>query len=470
MNLLSAGMIRREVVALQDKSIHILGDGQIIQIQCIGTFMTKFNYEDYLSNLNIDVMRFGLDAIKGLLAKFGNPQDDYPTILVAGTNGKGSTAAIIASIMKQSGSRVGLYTSPHLVDIRERIVINGTKIPVRTLNGIVMEIKNHVAGNITYFEVLTAAAFIYFQRAHIDVAVMEVGLGGRLDATNVCRPLISVITNIGLEHTAYLGRTLTAIAGEKAGIIKSAGICITGTTQQKVVQLLTSVCRQNKAVLYRLGTDFKMVRRRDGLADYHGMKKRLNGLTVPLRGEHQLSNAALALAVVEIIEENGFVTDSEAIYAGLKKTHWEARMEILCERPLFLLDGAHNPSGVNALRSALKRDFSWRRLILIFAALADKDYCAMLKKIAPLAVITVLPPLRTSRAVPARDIARLMKGLGYRAVVSRSVEQAILKAMKMADDKDIICALGSFYLAGEVKQVFHQIHSCGKQHGNTGIG
>ncbi|MEN6510002.1 MAG: folylpolyglutamate synthase/dihydrofolate synthase family protein [Smithella sp.] len=432
--------------------------------------MTKFNCGDYLSSLNIDVMRFGLDAMKGLLAKFGNPQDDYPTILVAGTNGKGSTAAMVASIMKQSGRRVGLYTSPHLVDVRERIVVNGVKIPVRALDSIVLEIKNRGGGRITYFEVLTAAAFIYFQRAHVDVAVMEVGLGGRLDATNVCRPLVSIITNIGLEHTAYLGRTLTAIAGEKAGIIKPAGICITGAAQQKVVQTLTSVCRQNKAVLYRLGTDFKMLRRKDGLADYHGMKKRLNGLTVPLRGGHQLSNAALALAVVEIIEGNGFVTDSEAIYAGLKKTRWEARMEILCERPLFLLDGAHNSSGVSALRSALMRDFSWRRLILIFAALADKDYCAMLKKIAPLAVITVLPPLRTSRAVSPREMARVMKGLGYRAVVSRSIDQAILKAMKMADDKDIICALGSFYLAGEVKQVFHQIHSCGKQHGDKEIG
>jgi len=432
--------------------------------------MTKFNCGDYLSSLNIDVMRFGLDAMKGLLAKFGNPQDDYPAILVAGTNGKGSTAAMVASIMKQSGRRVGLYTSPHLVDVRERIVVNGAKIPVREFDRIVLEIKNRVGGRITYFEVLTAAAFIYFRRAHVDVAVMEVGLGGRLDATNVCRPLVSVITNIGLEHTAYLGRTLTAIAGEKAGIIKLAGICITGAAQQKVVQTLTSVCRQNKAVLYRLGTDFKMVSRKDGLADYHGLTKRLNGLTVPLRGEHQLSNAALALAVIEIINENGFIVDSEAIYAGLKKTHWEARMEILCDRPFFLLDGAHNPSGVSALRSGLKGGFSWRRLILIFAALADKDYCAMMKKIAPMAALTILPPLQTGRAVPARDMARVMKGLGYRAVVSRSVNQAILKAMKMAGDGDIICALGSFYLAGEVKQVFHQIHSCGKQHGNTGIG
>ena len=164
------------------------------------------------------------------------------------------------------------------------------------------------------------------------------------------------------------------------------------------------------------------------------------------------------------------MTDSEAIYSGLKKTHWEARMEILSERPFFLLDGAHNPSGVNALQSALKKDFSWRRLIMIFAALADKDYLTMLKKIAPLAAVTILPDLQTNRAVKARELARVMKGLGYRAVVSEGVGQAILKAMKMASDSDMICALGSFYLAGEVKQVFHQMHSCDKQHGDAGAG
>lgn len=431
--------------------------------------MNKFNHSAYLSSLNIDVMRFGLEDITDLLTQFGNPQDDLKTILIGGTNGKGSTAAMVAAVISQAGYRVGLYTSPHLVDVRERIVISGKKIPLREFGRIVLEIKNHVAGHITYFEVLTAAAFIYFQREQVDIAVMEVGLGGRLDATNVCRPLVSVITNIGLEHTAYLGQTLTAIAGEKAGIIKPAGVCVTGATQQKVVQTLSSVCRQNKAAFYRLGNDFKIVRRKNGLADYHGMNRRLSGLAVSLTGGHQLSNAALALAALEIIEKSGLVIDAEAIYAGLKKTRWEARMETLCHRPLFLLDGAHNPSGINALRRAMQKDFSWRRLILIFAALADKDYRNMLKKIAPMAALTILPPLQTGRAVPVRDMARVMKDLGFRAVVSQSVDQAVLQALEMADEGDMICALGSFYLAGEVKQAFHQMHSCGKQHSEKGI-
>ena len=424
--------------------------------------MNKFNPGAYLSGLNIDVMHFGLEAITELLARFGNPQNSYPTILIGGTNGKGSTAAMSASILLQAGYRVGLYTSPHLKDVRERIVISGRKIPPQKFSRILSEIKYQAILPLTYFEVLTAAAVIYFEREKVDIAVMEVGLGGRLDATNVCFPLVSVITNIGLEHTAYLGNTLTAIASEKAGIIKPAGICVTGVTQKKVVQTITAVCCQRKAALFRLGTDFRIVRRAKGLIDYRGLGRQLKGLEISLPGGHQAANAALALATLEMVERSGFVMDDNAIRAGLKKTRWEARMEILCTDPLFLLDGAHNPSGMTVLRRALENDFSWRRLTLIFAALADKDYRKMLQKIAPLADLTILPPLATGRAVPAGQMACVMKSLGYRSVVAKSVDQAVRQALDKARPGDIICAVGSLYLAGEVKQAFHQIQSCGK--------
>jgi len=430
--------------------------------------MNKFNPVAYLSGLNMDVMRFGLEGISEFLTRVGNPQNDYKTILIGGTNGKGSTAAMVASILKQAGYKVGLYTSPHLVTVRERIVVNSKKIPLQEFSRILSVIKHHMGMPLTYFEVLTAAAFIYFQREQVDIAVLEVGLGGRLDATNVCRPLVSVITNIGLEHTAYLGNTLTKIAKEKAGIIKPSGVCITGATQRKVVQSLFSVCRQRKSAFCRLGKDFKMVRRANGLANYRGMRRNLSRLEISLPGDHQLSNAALALATLEIVERSGLVIDDAAIYAGLKKTHWEARMETLCDKPFFLLDGAHNPYGVNALRRALQKDFSWRRLILIFAVLADKDYRMMLRKIAPMAAMTILPPLQTGRAIPAQQMALIMKDMGYKAIVVESVDQAVRKALEMADDGDMVCALGSLYLAGEVKQSFHQIHSCGKEHSVQG--
>ena len=424
--------------------------------------MNSLNPGAYLSRLNIDVMRFGLDAITVLLERFGFPQYDYFTLLIGGTNGKGSTAAMTASILREAGFRTGLYTSPHLTDVRERIVLDGKKIPGRDLGRILSEIQAKAAEPVSYFEALTAAAFIYFQRARADIAVMEVGLGGRLDATNVCRPLVSIITNIGLEHTAYLGHALTAVAGEKAGIIKQKGVCITGVTQRKVADHLASVCRREKARLYRLGKDFEMIRQKDGTLDYYGLNRRISSLRIALAGRHQLANAALALAALEIVERNGLKITDEAIRAGLRKTRWEARMEILCARPVFLLDGAHNPSGVRALCRALQEIFFCRRLILIFAVLSDKDYRSMLQKIAPLAAVTILPPLPTGRAVPPERLACLLKETGFKAVVAGTVDEAVSLALGMAEEEDMICALGSLYLAGEVKQSFHQMNSCGK--------
>jgi dihydrofolate synthase/folylpolyglutamate synthase len=424
--------------------------------------MNSLNPDVYLSGLNIDAIRFGLEGITGLLERFGFPQDDYFTMLIGGTNGKGSTAAMTASILKEAGFSTGLYTSPHLVDVRERIVLDGKKIPRRDLGRILSDIQAKASVPVSYFEAMTAAAFIYFQRAQADIAVMEVGLGGRLDATNVCNPLVSVITNIGLEHTAYLGHTLTAVAEEKAGIIKQGGVCITGATQQRVADHLASICRRKKARFYRLGKDFEIIRRKDGGFDYLGINRRISGLSIALAGGHQLANAALALAALEVAEENGLKISDAVISSGLRKTRWEARMEILRTRPVFLLDGAHNPSGVRALCRALQENFNGRRLILIFAVLSDKDYRSMLQKIAPLAAVTILPPLGTGRAVPPERLAGLMKKMGCKAVVAGTVDEAIHLALGMAGERDIICALGSLYLAGEIKQSFYQMNSCGK--------
>ncbi len=424
--------------------------------------MNKFNPAAYLSGLNIDVMRFGLEAVSALLSGVGNPQNDYPIILIGGTNGKGSTAAMTASVLREAGYRVGLYTSPHLVDVRERIAINGRKISKRDFAGILAEIRNRAQSPVTYFEVLTAAAYIYFQRRRVDIAVMEVGLGGRLDATNICRPLVSVITNIGLEHTAYLGRTLAAIASEKAGIIKPSGICVTGATQQKVISVLEERCLREHSACYRLGKDFRLRPGKNGHAVYHGMSRNLTDVALALSGAHQAANAALALAALEIVSVRGFPVSDAAVYRGLKKTRWEGRMEILSSRPLFVLDGAHNPSGMNILVRALKKEFTWRRLILIFAALKDKDYKTMLQKIAPLASIIILPQLAAARAVTASDMAFVMKDLGFRARRAGNVREALEQALKLARKDDLICAAGSLYLAGEIKQIFHRRQSCGK--------
>ena len=422
--------------------------------------MNKLNPSVYLDSLNVDKMRFGLKAISELLSRLGNPQNSYKIILIAGTNGKGSTAAMIASILCSAGYKVGLYTSPHLVDVRERIVINGKKIPLKEFNRTIADVKDKKEQPVTYFEFLTAVAFVYFQRQKVDIAVLEVGLGGRLDATNVCKPLVSVITNISLDHMDYLGNTLDSIAREKAGIIKQKGICITAAKQNKVLEVLKNVCLRRRAKLYCLSSDIKIKKQKDGILNYEGLYRNLKNLKIPLQGDHQLSNAALALAAIELCEKKGFSIADTAIYAGLKNTHWEARLEVLQNQPLFLLDGAHNPAGISVLCRSLKNDFSYRRLILIFGALADKDYRQMLQKIVPLASIIILTQLKTKRAVPVNDIMETVKKMGYPAIVTENVKQAIERAQAMAKKQDLICATGSFYLAGEVKQAFPKLVLC----------
>jgi len=416
--------------------------------------MNKLKSSAYLASLNVDTMHFGLAAITELLSRLGNPQNSYKTILIAGTNGKGSTAAMTSSILCSAGYNVGLYTSPHLVDVRERIVINGKKISLKEFNQTITYVKGKKEQPVTYFEFLTAAAFVYFQRQKVDIAVLEVGLGGRLDATNVCKPLVSVITNIALDHMDCLGNTLDSIVREKAGIIKQKGICITAAKQKKVEDVLRDVCLRRRAKLYRLGRDIKIKKQKDCFLNYQGLYRNLKNLKIPLQGDHQLSNAALALAAIELCAKKGFSIADTAIYAGLRNTHWEARLEVLQNQPLFLLDGAHNPAGISVLCRTLKNDFFYRRLILIFGALADKDYRRMLQKIVPLASIIILTQLRTKRAVPVNDIMKTVKKMGYPAIVTENVKQAIERAQVMAKKQDLICATGSFYLAGEVKQAF----------------
>ena len=426
--------------------------------------MKKFDPSTYLAGLNVDIMHFGLDTIAELLSRLGNPQNEYKTILIAGTNGKGSTATMTASILESAGYKAGLYTSPHLVDVRERIVINGKKIARKDFDQIIANIKEKLKKPLTYFELLTAAAFVYFQRQKVDIAVLEVGLGGRLDATNVCRPLVSIITNVAFDHMAYLGNTLESITSEKAGIIKQNGICLTAAKQKNVLQVLKNICAERKAKLYRLGADIKIVKQKNSFFAYQGLHRKLSGLTISLQGEHQLANAALAVAAVELSDKNGLKIGNNAIRAGLKKAYLDARLEVLQKEPFFLLDGAHNPAGINSLCRALKKDFSYKRLILIFSSLLDKDYCRMLKKIAPLAYKIILTKLKTTRAELPDNMLKILDKIGYKAIVTENVGQAIQKAQSLAGKQDLICATGSFYLAGEVKQKFLKIVSCAKKH------
>ncbi len=407
----------------------------------------------YLSGLNKMGIRFGLDPIRSLLDRLHNPQNSYPAVLIAGTNGKGSVAAMTASILSASGFRTGLYTSPDLIEFRERIRIDGEMISRRETAICAEQVKTKITEDVSYFEFLTAMAFLHFQRQRVDIAVLEIGMGGRLDATNVVHPLLSVITNVSLEHRAYLGNTLAEIAREKGGIIKEGGRCLTAASQKRVVETLETLCRERGATLYRLGKEIRIRIHRDGTFSYFGIGSRYRRLVCPLAGRHQYANAALALGAVELIGDAGFRVDESLVVEGLGKTRWEGRLEVLRRAPMLLIDGAHNPAGAATLRRALQEGFPRRRLILIFGVLDDKDYPAMVRRLFPLADRVILTRPHSERALPLDVLLPVARRF------HRNVEQcahpgdALRSALLRAGKEDLVCVAGSLYLVGEIKKI-----------------
>lgn len=410
---------------------------------------------EYLSQLNSSVIRLGLEPVKKLLASLRNPQDDYLSLLIGGTNGKGSIAATTAAILREAGYRVGLYTSPHLVDLRERICINGEMISPADLDRMIDEVRGEVREDVTYFEFLTAVAFLYFSRLKVDVAVLEVGLGGRLDATNVVKPAVSVISNISLEHQDYLGKRLSDIAREKGGIIPEGGVCITAAKQKPVLQVLEAISRERRARLYRLGRDIRVRRQRDGSFSYRGIGKDYPRLSTPLTGRHQIENTALALAALELLAEKGLAVSDRDVVRGLQKTRWEGRLEILRPHsPQLIVDGGHNPAGIAVLCRSLQEDFSYRRLILVFGVLRDKNFPLMVRKIAPLADLVILTRPESERAVPPAELKDLTKLYCNRVEVQDEPPLALRRALELAGRDDLICCAGSLYLVGAIKKAF----------------
>jgi len=425
---------------------------------------------DYLSQLNSSIIRLGLGPVRKLLASLHNPQNRYASVLIGGTNGKGSIAATTAAIMQAAGYRVGLYTSPHLIDIRERIRVNGDMIAVNELYGLIDEVRGQVGEEITYFEFLTAVAFLYFYRRQVEVAILEVGLGGRLDATNVVIPILSVISNISQEHDDYLGKGLANIAREKGGIIPVGGVCVTAARQQPVREILAGICLDRQAQLYQLGRDISVRRHQDGSPrsgrdpdrgpkgqafSYRGIKKNYPRLACSLRGRHQVENTALALAAIELLADRGGLPVSDAaVYRGMQNTRWEGRLEVLQSDPQIIVDGGHNPAGIAVLGRALQEDFSYRRLILIFGVLRDKNFQLMLKKIAPLADMVIITRPDTARAVPPGELTAAARLYCDHVEIVADTRQALCMAMAVAAREDLICVAGSLYLVGEIKQAY----------------
>jgi len=407
---------------------------------------------------SVDI-RLGLDPVSRLLDRLHNPYNSYETILIGGTNGKGSIAAMVASILACGGFRVGLYTSPHLIDIRERIKVNQRMIALDEMMELIEEVKERMTESVTYFEFLTAVAFLYFSRKCVDIAVVEVGMGGRLDATNVVRPLVSVISNISFDHEEHLGRNLGSIAREKGGIIKDGGVCITAVTQKSVIRVLEGICRGRGAALFKVGGKIKVRELGNGLFSYKGIRKRYERLMCPLKGRHQIKNAAVALGVIEAVAMKGFSVNDDAVFAGIRDVRWAGRLEVLQHAPMLVVDGAHNAAGVSALAKALKNEFSYTRLILIFGVLNDKDYRSMLKKLVPLVDRLIITKPDTVRAMPPEEIAAVAQKWQYhdRIEVAENPHEALKRALSIAGSDDMICVTGSLYLVGEMKRIFSNI-------------
>ena len=443
------------------------------------------NYKEtwtFLDNLQFFKIKLGLESMRMFLEELGSPEEDLKFVHVAGTNGKGSVAVTLLTLLSKAGYKVGLYTSPHLSSVRERFRINDEYISEQEFAAEGSRIHDILAGRqITYFEFTTALALLWFARRKVDLAILEVGLGGRLDATNVITPLVSVITNVSMDHEMYLGNTLAEIAGEKAGIIKENVPVIsgvgTGETEDEriVLSVVERFCKELRAPLFLHGRDFFVEPTEDGRWDYWAMKRKggcqlrekIKGLSSNLKGKYQVLNSGLALATLEILEQFGFSVEEETIRSGLLEVSWPGRLESFClsrndgtlvdctsEDCLhYLLDGAHNPLGVASLCEALENDYEYDRLILVWAAMSDKDFHASLPQLGRLAGVIIFTRLEYERsAQPEQMLQLLPEDIQRRVLCENSFKAALAKAAELAGNNDLICIAGSLYLVGEARK------------------
>ena len=410
----------------------------------------------YLYDLQKYGIKFGLSSTSNLLARLGNPHKNLKGVHVAGTNGKGSTAAMLSAVLTRIGIQVGLYTSPHLVRFNERFRINDQDVGDCGIMDVFLRVKDVVDEREppTFFEMTTAMALCLFAERGVDWAILEVGMGGRLDATNVIQPQITIINNVAFDHQEFLGFTLGRIAREKAGIIKQGVPLITAVKQPVALAVIKERCSALAAPCYRVGQQIKVRSRGKGRFSYRGLKWRLDNLQLPLAGRHQLLNAATALGALEVLKEMGRLhLTTEQVQEGLSKTRWPGRLEWFSEHPPVLLDGAHNNAGIVSLRKALQEEYTYKRLIIVLGIMADKDLWGMLHRLAPLADHIILTRPRYERAAEPESLREMAGEFANRTELIRSVRQALERAMTMATSEDLVVVTGSLYFIGEVKEI-----------------
>ncbi len=413
---------------------------------------------NYLYSLQKHGIKFGLSQTANLLKAMGNPDLEQKYIHIGGTNGKGSVASFICSILQNSGYSVGLYTSPHLTRFTERIRINSREIPREKLISLVRELKNFFNPEEppTFFEAVTALALRYFALEKPDIVLLEVGMGGRLDATNVVSPVLSIITNISMEHQEFLGSDLSEIAKEKAGIIKPEVPVVTGVEQAFIQDLFWNKCRENKSALYLLGKQFDYRQTSKGI-DYLGINTQIESLNPGLSGEHQYRNSALALASIEILKQKGYKIEVQSMKSGLESTVWPGRMQIIKQNPFVVLDGAHNPEALQALRTALDKHFSYEKLYLVLGIMEDKEVDKLLEIVLPVSDYVLYTCPDYFRALSPKKLeskALAWNKPGFRA---KNVYTALRTAEQRARNKDMILVTGSLFTVGEALTYFDPV-------------
>ena len=408
---------------------------------------------DYINGVRWLGSKPGLERITELLRRLGDPQKRLKFVHIAGTNGKGSCAAMCASVLRAAGYRTGLYTSPYLWRFNERMQIDGEMIPDETLAEIVAQIRPHCEAmddHPTEFEMMTAAAFLWYAQERCEIVVLEVGLGGRLDATNVIEtPEVSVIMNIGLDHTEYLGDTLAALAGEKAGIIKPGCPCVLYEQSEEVTAVVRRVCAEKGAAL-RVA-DFSAIEPEFDSLEGQSFCYRGEPYAISLLGMHQLKNAAVVIEAVNTLREGGWKISPDALEHGLYATVWPARFELLQSEPPFVLDGGHNVQCAASVRDNLLHYFPKHRRILLMGVLADKDVGGMLETLAPAADAFVCVMPDSPRALAAEDLAARLAPFGKPTTVCGGIDEGVREALSQAGAGDMVCAVGSLYMAGQVR-------------------
>jgi len=403
---------------------------------------------------------FDTSRIEAFLERLGKPHLAARSIHIAGTKGKGSTAAMIASVLTASGYKTGLYTSPHLHSFTERIQIDGQPIRETEFAALVQKLRPDfdafnqlgVYGELTTFEILTALAFVHFKDKEVDFQVLETGLGGRLDATNVVRPQVCAITSISLDHTEVLGNTLAQIAAEKAGIIKPGCVVVSAPQHPEVRSVMCSICHERRARLIEVGQDivWRITERNDSSQSF-----RLKGsggsyeLTIPLLGEHQLDNAAVAVGVAEALAGLGARISAESIAAGLSRVSWPGRLQVLRRHPLLVVDGAHNADSARKMVKALPEYFRFAKATLVVGTSRDKDIAGMVDGLLPLSANVIVTRSRNPRAASASTLVSEFSRRGVTTKVADNVESAVALALGEVGPTDLVCVTGSLFVVAE---------------------